>query len=120
MPLYDMTCVKCKRTDEYLIRNPADDNPECRHCGGYLERDVAQKFNIGNSSRANSHESCDGLNRKYLEELAKGLPHPRYQHPGDKIVIKHSDGSTTIGEVLLKKGNIAVDAGVHISKERED
>ena len=104
-------------TDEYLIRNPNDENPSCIHCGGYLERKIAQRFNIGNSSVADSSESCGGLNRKLIEEIVNGIPHPRYQRPGDKIVINHSDGCTTVGKVLSKRGNSTICSGVTLPKE---
>ncbi len=88
-----MKCVKCGVTDEYLLRSSEDKNPSCRHCGGYLEREVRQKFNAPNSRKRSSRQKLV----KILSESIQAIP--ENSHPGDKIIVNHSDGGVSRGVV---------------------
>lgn len=60
MPIYEYTCLKCKRRSSIFFRSySAVDDPACSHCGSREMRRLVSRFAVAKSEEARLDDMSD-------------------------------------------------------------
>jgi putative FmdB family regulatory protein len=68
MPIYEYSCLKCKRKMSFLVLTPASFRPVCKHCGAPELEQLFSRFSSPKSEEQRLESLADPTSLSVLDE----------------------------------------------------